>query len=357
MATGTLVGLGLGALALSAGATVASGVMGKKSQEEANATNIQLSREQMAYQTSEREAVQEYNTPANQRARFEQAGINPYMALGNINSGNAEMQTGVTPAQVQPVNALAQMVESLGRTPQQALNVVQQAQQVQAMQEANEQAHIESLYKEREKIGNLRLTAAKVSEALSNVSKTSQEYKNLSLQYQELENQIKISSIEAKHHEAYVMARNQRERNTAELVHQQERNAFYEQRIKEINANYADALNQADLSKLRAAAASEWASAAASHRLAALYTEQGKTEFASRVYKVAGLRLDNEAKNISNSYLGDVIRSGLDWNSVQIRQGKQDIENPFRYFGAGLGAMLGAGMAAAGSRTVVGGFR
>ena len=45
MATGTLVGLGLGALALSAGATVASGVMGKQSQEEANATNIQLSRE------------------------------------------------------------------------------------------------------------------------------------------------------------------------------------------------------------------------------------------------------------------------------------------------------------------------
>lgn len=32
---------------------------------------------------------QEYNTPANQVARLKQAGINPYLALGNINTGSA----------------------------------------------------------------------------------------------------------------------------------------------------------------------------------------------------------------------------------------------------------------------------
>lgn len=357
MATGTLIGLAIGSTVLGAAATAASGIMNKNAQESANDTNVQLAREQMAYQTSEREAVQEYNSPANQRARWEQAGVNPYMALGQMDSGNAQMQSGVTPATVQPVTGLADMIQQLGQSPNQALQVVGMAQQVQAMQEANTQAHVESLYKEREKINNLRLTMAKIAESMANVSKSSQEYKNLSLQYQDLENQVKISGIEAKHHEAFVTARNRKERNMADLVHQQERNAFYEQRIKEINANYADALNQADLNRLRAAAASEWSSAAANHQLAGLYSEQGKTEFMSRVYKVAGLRLDNEAKNISNSYLGDVIRSGLDWNQTQIRQGKQDIENPFRYFGAGLGAMLGAGMAAAGGRTVVGGFR
>lgn len=78
MATGTLIGLGIGALAVGAASTVAAGVLNKSAQSEANATNIQLSREQMAYQTSEREAAQEYNTPANQRARYEAAGINPF---------------------------------------------------------------------------------------------------------------------------------------------------------------------------------------------------------------------------------------------------------------------------------------
>lgn len=58
-----------------------------------NATNMQMLDNQMQYQTSEREAAQEWNEPVAQRQRYEKAGINPYLALGNINSGTTQAQT------------------------------------------------------------------------------------------------------------------------------------------------------------------------------------------------------------------------------------------------------------------------
>lgn len=356
MATGTLIGLGIGAAALSAGAAIASGAMNKSAQESANETNVQLSREQMAYQTSEREAVQEYNTPENQRQRYEQAGFNPYMMMGQMDSGNSTFQTGVQPAQVSPVTALGDMVQQLGNSPQNALNVVQQAQQVQALNEANQQAHVETLYKEREKLADLRLKAANAAESMSQMSKNSQEYKNASLQYQQLENDIKLSQLNLRYHESYLQSRNKKERNMADLVYQQERNAFYEAKIKAINANYQQSINEGQLKSLLSAAAAQWSQAAAAHELAGLYSQQSQTEFALRALRKSGLKLDNEQKDIVISNLGDQIRTGLEWQRTQIRQGQQDIENPFRYFGAGLGALVGASLAAAGGRTVVTGF-
>lgn len=58
-----------------------------------NVTNMQMLDNQMQYQTSEREAAQEWNEPVAQRQRYEKAGINPYLALGNINSGTTQAQT------------------------------------------------------------------------------------------------------------------------------------------------------------------------------------------------------------------------------------------------------------------------
>lgn len=212
MATGTLIGLGIGALAVGAASTVAAGVLNKSAQSEANATNIQLSREQMAYQTSEREAAQEYNTPANQRARYEAAGINPFLALGNIDSGNTQMQTGVSPATVQPENALAQMVQQLGQTPTQALNVVQMAQQVQGMQEANEQAHTQTLYQERQIIQGMRESMARTSEALSKVSVNSAEYHRLNKVLLQQDQELKMAQLNYQYQSDYLRARNKREK-------------------------------------------------------------------------------------------------------------------------------------------------
>lgn len=73
-----------------------------------NALNYQIFQEQKAYQTGEREATQEYNTPLNQRQRYEQAGINPYFALGSIEGGNTTAMSSpsanpMQAAQIQPL--------------------------------------------------------------------------------------------------------------------------------------------------------------------------------------------------------------------------------------------------------------
>ena len=125
--------IGIASAVAATGVGVASSISSANAQkraiDSANNTNIQLSREQMAYQTSERLASQEYNTLANQRARAEEAGFNPYLFLGNMETGNTQFQTGVTPAQVQPNMALADMLKGLGRTGQDLMSNIQNIQQ------------------------------------------------------------------------------------------------------------------------------------------------------------------------------------------------------------------------------------
>lgn len=96
-----------------------SGIADVRGQEQANETNLQAVREtnqqnykiwqeQKEYQTGERLATQEYNTPSAQRARFEAAGINPYFALGQMDAGNTQAMTSpsapnMVPGTVNPV--------------------------------------------------------------------------------------------------------------------------------------------------------------------------------------------------------------------------------------------------------------
>lgn len=85
---------------------------------ETNAQNYQIFREQNEFNKEQFNNYLQYNTPAAQRSRYEDAGINPYMALGNMQNGNA--QSALTSAnsapmqatQVQPENGMANGVQS-----------------------------------------------------------------------------------------------------------------------------------------------------------------------------------------------------------------------------------------------------
>lgn len=57
---------------------------------ETNAANLKLAQYQNDWNLAQWNRQNAYNTPAAQRARYEEAGINPYFALGNMSSGNAE---------------------------------------------------------------------------------------------------------------------------------------------------------------------------------------------------------------------------------------------------------------------------
>lgn len=57
---------------------------------EQNEYNTRMWEKQRDFATSMYERTNAYNTPMRQRLRYEQAGINPYLALSNISSGSAQ---------------------------------------------------------------------------------------------------------------------------------------------------------------------------------------------------------------------------------------------------------------------------
>lgn len=210
--TAAVIGIAAGVAALGSG--IASSVAQNK------ATNAQkdIMREQMAYQTSEREAVQEYNTPENQRARFEQAGLNPYLMMGSGNAGNSEMQSGVGMPDIKANTGIADMLANLTNT---GLSSAMQYEQLQAQNEALEQARIETLFKEREKLAQLGKTHAETAKLLSDTSKNHAEYDVLQKQYQREERELKRMDLELKYHEDWLSSRNKKQRNEADLIYEQ----------------------------------------------------------------------------------------------------------------------------------------
>lgn len=56
---------------------------------ETNATNLKLAREQNEWNLAQWQRENAYNDPSAQLERYQKAGINPYMAMSNIESGNA----------------------------------------------------------------------------------------------------------------------------------------------------------------------------------------------------------------------------------------------------------------------------
>lgn len=90
------------------GTSLLGGVLNYFGQRSANAQALKNMREQNAFTRAMWDANNEYNTPVAQRRRYEQAGINPFLALGNIQAGNAQ---GVTTPSSAPV---ANEMEGLG---------------------------------------------------------------------------------------------------------------------------------------------------------------------------------------------------------------------------------------------------
>lgn len=121
----------IGSALISGASSLLGGMFGSASQSSANRTNLQIAREtnQMQYQMFQEQnafnermynQMQQYNTPAAQMQRYQEAGINPYIAAGNVQSGNAQsaLQSAqplpLHTAQVQPVNAFQDAFSQIG---------------------------------------------------------------------------------------------------------------------------------------------------------------------------------------------------------------------------------------------------
>ena len=91
----------IGSALITGGASLLGGLFGSKGTagaartqlqavRETNAANARLAQKQNEWNLEQWNRENAYNTPEAQRARYEAAGINPYFALGNIQSGNAD---------------------------------------------------------------------------------------------------------------------------------------------------------------------------------------------------------------------------------------------------------------------------
>lgn len=112
---------------------------------ETNKANRELAQYQNEWNLAQWNRMNAYNTPAAQRQRYEDAGINPYFALGNIQPGQAESLNSADMANQQSgaeaYNHLAQGYRDFGTSisaaGSQFLNAQYQQEQTKAMQLQN----------------------------------------------------------------------------------------------------------------------------------------------------------------------------------------------------------------------------
>lgn len=104
----------IGSALIGGGVNLLGNLLGWKSNKDTNSSNYAIAQmnnaynermlqKEMDYNTRMWRMQNEYNTPAAQRKRYEAAGINPYMALGNIQAGQAGSAGGVKTPSAQPV--------------------------------------------------------------------------------------------------------------------------------------------------------------------------------------------------------------------------------------------------------------
>lgn len=106
----------IGAALVSGASGFLGGLLGNKSTSKTNRTNLEIANRynqtqiDLANMNNKFNRAmwleqQAYNTPANQMQRYRDAGINPYMALGQMSNGNAESAvTGTMPNTAAPPN-------------------------------------------------------------------------------------------------------------------------------------------------------------------------------------------------------------------------------------------------------------
>lgn len=115
---------------------------------ETNAANLKLAQYQNDWNLAQWNRQNAYNTPLAQRKRYEEAGINPYFAMGNISSGSAQGELTSAPLANQQSGAEAfnlkaqgaqQFGASVSNASNQFFNVQYQQEQTKALQIQNTQ--------------------------------------------------------------------------------------------------------------------------------------------------------------------------------------------------------------------------
>ena len=113
LGAGTAIAAGISGLS-----SIFGGILGKNSQSSANRTNLQINREnqawnekmmdkQNAWNLAQWNRENEYNSAAQQVARYRAAGLNPYLMMQNGSAGSASSVTSAAPGNAGMSNSVS----------------------------------------------------------------------------------------------------------------------------------------------------------------------------------------------------------------------------------------------------------
>lgn len=206
----------VGSAIAGAGAVAASGI-NAASVSSTNKRQEDMFHDQMAYQTSEREATQAYNNPVEQRKRFEAAGLNPYFAMSNIDAGNTTAQSAPAAPQLQAPQ-YGDILKGLSGSFSDGLQNYNQFEQNQQMQLGIDQMKVDTKYKLVEKLLQLDNMRAELA---SKKIHTDAEKKQMSLydkQIERLGQDIKFFDMTADEQKAKLVAERKRSEIDVDLA-------------------------------------------------------------------------------------------------------------------------------------------
>ena len=166
---------------ISAAGSLAGGAIGAFAQSSANKTQMKMFHEQMQFNRDMIREQNAYNTPAAQRARYEEAGINPYLALGNISSGSQQstMQAPNAP-QIAPITQFGESLQAASQNSIRNLIDLSQAQaDIQIKEEQRKGLAIDNLHKDDVYLADIGLKKSQKGKLDS--EKTAQDINNLTL--------------------------------------------------------------------------------------------------------------------------------------------------------------------------------
>lgn len=231
--------------AIGAGASILGGIFDMFGTSDTNSSNLQIAREtnaqnkalferQLGWNEEMWRKMNDYNTPAAQRSRYEQAGINPYMALGQMSAGNAELTSSPSAPQMQGVTLQKPDFGFIGRAGENMSNIMLQQAQIGAIKEQTRNQRIKNSFEERQQLADLR-------EKYIRAKKGSKEAKLL-------ENEIKIKEAYVRYADKKAFADAQKDENQAALIYQQEMGQILQNSYQQM---YNEAFPQLNASQLQ----------------------------------------------------------------------------------------------------------
>lgn len=289
-----------GSPALAAGTTLLNAYLTREANREANSLTREMQIKNQKFTKFMWDLNNEYNSPANQRKRLEEAGINPYYALGELNTGNADLASNPSVPSFQQADYSALTSGMVG-----AADLMQKQRLIDAQASRTEE--------EAEAAGIDNQT--RLLKNLTEINLMIQEYKEKKQNTSYLESlRDKILKL-LPHEQEQLDSSTAKNRADAELATENAQLARLEQKIKEYDLNF---IKPAELRQINSAidvAASQVALNKANVNVAA----QQATNLLMSSY---GLHLDQEQQKKLFPFVRDEISSRIGLNRYNSSGGK-----------------------------------